>query len=196
MPRIALFSDSCDEANGVKRTTLAIETSAKRRGIPVLSVHPCSETRLVHDGSIARLGLKRSSVFSFGIAHDQRFDLSMRRYITRVAETVEWFAPDVLHFIGASDVALLGASVGRRLNIPMVASWHDSLHWRARRRGVRLLHAVEADIDVEGLDGWDRIFVDICHMYDTAIAEAPVDAGPAQGNEKSQRIGRPAPGRI
>ena len=123
MPRIALFSDSCDEANGVKRTTLAIETSAKRRNIPVLSVHPCSETRLVHDGSIARLGLKRSSVFSFGIEHDQRFDLSMRRHITRVAETVEWFAPDVLHFIGASDVGLLGASVGRRLNIPMVASW-------------------------------------------------------------------------
>ncbi len=187
----------------MKRTTLAIETSAKRRNIPVLSVHSCSETRLVHDGSIARLGLKRSSMFSFGLEHDQRFDLSMRRHITRVAETVEWFAPDVLHFIGASDVGLLGASLGRRLNIPMVASWHDDLHERAtrlplmlfykiprvcmstsltsrcvntdlftpaRRRGsnaivnigyvgrlstqedVRLLHAVEAELDVEGLD--------------------------------------------
>ena len=61
MPRIALFSDSCDEANGVKRTTLAIETCAKRRNIPLLSVHPGSETRLVHDGSIVRLDLKRSS---------------------------------------------------------------------------------------------------------------------------------------
>jgi phosphatidylinositol alpha 1,6-mannosyltransferase len=377
MPRIALFSDSYDEANGVRRTTLAIETSAKRRNIPVLSVHSCSETRLVHDGSIARLGLKRSSMFSFGLEHNQRFDLSMRRHMTRVAETVEWFAADVLHFIGASDVGLLGASIGRRLSIPMVASWHDDPHEHAqerlplklfykipcvcgstsltsrcvntdmftpaRRRGsnaivnigyvgrlsaqedVRVLRAVEAELDVEGLDArftivgdgserewlqqnmlraeftgalsgdaladayaqmdifafpcqtdtegnevleamasgvptvvmaagghrfmaealrgaivaetlvafvegvralvknrqrrvkmgiaarahavdlfsWDRIFVDICHTYDAAIAQMPVDA--ARFTERlrlrvmkaeSQRIGRPAPGRI
>jgi glycosyltransferase involved in cell wall biosynthesis len=164
-PRIALFSDSHDEANGVAHTTLAIEAGAKRRNIPVLSVHPCAETRLVHDGSIARLGLQRSRVFAFG-----------QRHISRVTEQVEWFAPDVLHFIGPSDVQLLGASLSRRLNVPMVASWPVSqcvdtdMFTPARRRGsnaivnigyvgrlsqqedIRLLHAVESELDAEGLD--------------------------------------------
>ena len=62
MPRIALFSDSYHEANGVARTAHAIEACAKRRNIPLLSVHAGPETRLVHDGSIARLDLKRSSL--------------------------------------------------------------------------------------------------------------------------------------
>ena len=79
MPRIALFSDSYHEANDVARTAFAIEACAKRRNIPFLSVHAGPETRLVHDGSIVRLDLKRSSVFSFGLEHDLRFDLAMWR---------------------------------------------------------------------------------------------------------------------
>ena len=118
LPRIALFSDSYHEANGLARTTLAIEACAKRRNIPLLSVHAGPETRLVHDGSIVRLDLKRSSLLSFSLEHDLRFDLSMWRHIGRVAETVKWFAPDVLHFTGPSDVGQLGACLGHRLSIP------------------------------------------------------------------------------
>ena len=134
LPRIALFSDSYHEANGVARTTVAIEACAKRRHIPLLSVHAGPETRLVHDGSIVRLDLKRSSALSFGLEHDLRFDLSMWRHYGRVAETVKWFAPDVLHFTGPSDVGQLGACLGHRLSIPMVASWHTNLHEYASRR--------------------------------------------------------------
>ncbi len=134
MPRIALFSDSYHEANGVARTALAIEACAKRRNIPLLSVHAGPETRLVHDGSIVRLDLKRSSLLSFGLDEDLRFDPSMWRHIGRVAETVKWFSPDVLHFTGPSDVGQLGACVGHRLSIPMVASWHTNLHEYASRR--------------------------------------------------------------
>ena len=101
---------------------------------PVLSVHAGPETRLVHDGSIVRLDLKQSSLFSFGLEQDLRFDPSMWRHIGRVTETVKWFSPDVLHFTGPSDVGQLGACVGHRLNIPMVASWHTNLHEYASRR--------------------------------------------------------------
>lgn len=134
MPRIALFSDSYHEANGVARTTVAIEACARRRNIPLLSVHAGPETRLVHDGSIARLDLKRSRLLSFGLDHDLRFDLSMWRHLGRVADAVKWFAPDVLHFTGPSDVGQLGACIGHRLSIPMVASWHTNLHEYASRR--------------------------------------------------------------
>ncbi|HKY22248.1 MAG TPA: glycosyltransferase [Vicinamibacterales bacterium] len=134
MPRIALFSDSYHEANGVARTTAAIEACARKRNVPLLSVHAGPETRLVHDGSIVRLDLKRSRSLSFGLEHDLRFDLAMWRYLSRVAATLRWFAPDVLHFTGPSDIGQLGALLGHRLSIPMVASWHTNLHEYASRR--------------------------------------------------------------
>ena len=126
LPRIALFSDSHHDANNLARTTLAIEACARRRNIPLLSVHPGSETTLVNDGSIVRLGLKRSGLLSIGSKHGPRFDLSMWRHAARVAETVRWFAPDVLHFTAPSGIGQLGASLGRRLKIPVVASWDTS----------------------------------------------------------------------
>ena len=146
MPRIALFSDSYHEANGVARTAHAIEACAQRRKIPLLSVHAGPETRLVRDGSIVRLDLKRSRLLSFGLENDLRFDPSMWRHCGRVAETLEWFAPDVLHFTGPSDVGQLGACLGHRLSIPMVASWHTNLHEYASRR-LRLPWASRASRD-------------------------------------------------
>ena len=108
-PRIALFSDSYHEANGVARTAQAIEACAKSRNIPLLSVHAGPETLFVHDGSIMRLDLKRSSALSVGLEGDLRFDLAMWRYTPRVASALRWFAPDVLHFTGPSDIGQLGA---------------------------------------------------------------------------------------
>ena len=134
MIRIALFSDSYHEANGVARTTAAIEASARKQGIPLLSVHAGPETRLVHDGSIVRLDLKRSSLLSFGLEHDLRFDLAMWRYASRVAKALRWFAPDVLHVTGPGDVGQLGAYLGRRLKIPIAASWHTNLHQYVSKR--------------------------------------------------------------
>jgi phosphatidylinositol alpha 1,6-mannosyltransferase len=134
LPRIAIFSDSYHEANGVARTIASIEASAKRRNIPLLSVHAGPETRLVHDGSIVRLDLKRSRLCSFGLDHDVSFDLSMWRHAPHVGEALKWFAPDVLHFTGPSDIGQLGAYLGHRFGIPMVASWHTNLHECASRR--------------------------------------------------------------
>lgn len=146
MQRIALFADSYHEVNGVARTVRAIEACAKRRNMPLLSVHAGPETRLIHDGSILRLDLKRSNVLSFGLEHDLRFDPSLWRHFGRVAETIKWFAPDVLHFTGPSDVGQLGACLGHRLSIPMVASWHTNLHEYASRR-LRLAWASRATRD-------------------------------------------------
>ena len=134
MIRIALFSDSYHEANGVARTTAAIEASARKQGIPLLSVHAGPETRLVHDGSIVRLDLKRSSISSFSLEHDLRFDIAIWRYASRVSKALQWFAPDVLHVTGPGDVGQLGAYLGHRLKIPMAASWHTNLHQYVSRR--------------------------------------------------------------
>jgi phosphatidylinositol alpha 1,6-mannosyltransferase len=151
LPRIALFSDSYHEVNSIAQTAVAIEACARRRNIPLLSVHPGPETQLVHDGSIVSLDLVRSRLCSFGLEHGLRFDPSMWRHAGRAAEIVQWFAPDVLHFTGPGDVGQLGAYLGHRLSVPMVASWHTNLHECASRR-LRLGWASTATR--ENVKGW------------------------------------------
>ena len=133
-PRIALFSDSHYEANGVARTTNALEDYARRRGLPLLSVHAGPETRTVQDGSIVRLELGRWRATSFGLEHDLRFDLALWRHVGAVRRALDHFQPDVLHFTGPSDIGQLGVFLGYRLGIPMVGSWHTNLHEYAGRR--------------------------------------------------------------
>ncbi len=132
-PRVALFTDSYHEANGVARTATALEAYAMERDLPMLVVHGGRATQLVETGSVQRLELRRSWA-SFDLEHDLRFDLALWRHAGRVAEAVRDFHPDVLHFTGPSDVGQLGASLGHRLGIPMVASWHTNLHEYASRR--------------------------------------------------------------
>jgi len=137
--RVAFFTDSYYEANGVARTSRALETYAAERGWPLLCVHGGVHTRLVDDGSITRLELRRSRM-AFALEHDLEFDLLLWRHYKRTAEVVRQFRPDVLHFTGPSDVGQMGALIGHRLSIPMVGSWHTNLHEYASRRVLKRLH--------------------------------------------------------
>jgi phosphatidylinositol alpha 1,6-mannosyltransferase len=142
-PRVALFTDSYHEANGVARTTSALEAYAAAGERPLLIVHAGPATQLVETGSIVRLEVRRAERTSFSIEHDLRFDVALWRHARRVARVLKRFRPDVLHFTGPSDVGLLGAGVGYRLNIPMVGSWHTNLHEYGSRR-LKLAWAAEA----------------------------------------------------
>jgi phosphatidylinositol alpha 1,6-mannosyltransferase len=134
VPRVALFTDSYYEANGVARTATALETFAAESERPLLVVHGGRTNQLVESGSIVRLELARSAWSSFNLDHDLRFDVALWRHAGRVAEVLRWFRPDVLHFTGPSDVGQLGALLGHRQSIPMVGSWHTNLHEYASRR--------------------------------------------------------------
>ncbi len=132
--RLALFSDSHYEANGVARTTCALEQYAAERGTPLLSVHAGPVQRTVEDDPIVRVELTRWNGTSFGLEHDLSFDVALWRHVRRVETALQDFKPDVLHFTGPSDVGQLGAYLGYRMNIPMVGSWHTNLHEYAARR--------------------------------------------------------------
>ena len=134
VPRVALFTDSYYEANGVARTAASFEAFAAARERPLLVVHGGEATQLVESGSVVRLELARWRRTSFALDHDLRFDLALWRHVRRVADVVRWFRPDVLHFTGPSDVGQLAAALGRRLGVPMVGSWHTNLHEYASRR--------------------------------------------------------------
>jgi glycosyltransferase involved in cell wall biosynthesis len=133
-PRVALFTDSYFEANGVARTATALESFAWQRDRPLLIVHGGESTQLVESGSVVRLELGRSRRSSVNLEHDLRVDLALWRHERRLAKVLRWFRPDVLHFTGPSDVGQLGAYLGLRQRIPMVGSWHTNLHEYASRR--------------------------------------------------------------
>jgi len=133
-PRVALFTDSYFEANGVARTATALEAFAWQRDRPLLIVHGGESTQLVESGSVVRLELGRSRRSSINLEHDLRVDCALWRHERRLANVLRWFRPDVLHFTGPSDVGQLGAFLGLRQRIPMVGSWHTNLHEYASRR--------------------------------------------------------------
>src|SRR5262245_55905708 len=132
--RVALFTDSYYEANGVARTTAALESCARRRNLPLLLIHAGSANRVVTDGSVTRIELKRWRPTSFGLEHDMRFDVAMWRHLPKVKAAMRRFAPDVLHFTGPSDIGQLGAYLGHGSGVPMIGSWHTNLHEYAARR--------------------------------------------------------------
>ena len=59
-PRVALFTDSYYEANGVARTAAALEAFAWMRDRPLLVVHGGESTQLIESGSVVRLELARA----------------------------------------------------------------------------------------------------------------------------------------
>lgn len=147
-PRIAFFTDSYAEVNGVAHTSRMLAAFAKRRELPFLCVHAGSPDRetgrlnpnatVITDGSLQRLALPRSR-FGFKLDSDLHFDLLMMRHARLALETVRAFNPDVIHITGPSDIGLLGLYVARRLKLPIVMSWHTNVHEYASRRLKKLL---------------------------------------------------------
>ena len=140
VPRVAFFTDSYYEANGVARTSAAFESYAAEHELPMLLVHGGRTTTVTTTGSIVRIELERANATSFALEHDLRFDVALWRHRERVARLLDEFRPDVLHFTGPSDIGQLGAWLGYRHAIPMVASWHTNLHEYAARRLSKRLH--------------------------------------------------------
>jgi len=131
--RVALFTDSYAEANGIARLSRALETNAGRRGLPFLCVHGGDITQLMAHDSVQRLELRRSRA-AFRLEHDLSFDPLFWRHYRRVKAALTAFRPDVVHITGPSDVGQLGALLAHRMHIPIVGSWHTNLHQYAALR--------------------------------------------------------------
>jgi phosphatidylinositol alpha 1,6-mannosyltransferase len=138
-PKVALFTDSYYEANGVARTANALEAHAAGHDRAMLVVHGGPADQMIESGSIVRLELRRAKRTSFALEHDLSFDLALWRHASRVARILRWFRPDVVHITGPSDVGLLGAFLAHREGIPVVGSWHTNLHEYASRRLLPML---------------------------------------------------------
>jgi len=133
-PRVAVFTDSYYEANGVARTAQALEAYAAQRRLPLLMVHGGRTTQVVEAGSVTRLELGRGAWSSFNLEHDLRYDLSLWRHLRTVASVLRHFRPDVVHMTGPSDIGQIGVLLARRMRLPLVGAWHTNVHEYAARR--------------------------------------------------------------
>jgi glycosyltransferase involved in cell wall biosynthesis len=154
-PRVALFTDSYAEANGIARLSRALETNAARHGRPFLCVHGGEAFDVVTSGSIERVELPRSAV-AFRLEHDLRFDPLLWRHYGKVRDLVMAFRPDIVHITGPSDVGQLGALLGHRHDIPIVGSWHTNLHQYARLRSMRWCRWLPAPVQRRVLPAIER----------------------------------------
>lgn len=128
-PRVAFFTDSFHDVNGVAHTSRQLDGFARRTGRPLLSVHAGPQTSWANH----TLELQRSDariLLDDGLA----FDPLLFRHMPLVERAVREFQPDVIHITGPGDLGWLGLIAHWRLGIPVVASWHTNLHEYAARR--------------------------------------------------------------
>jgi len=142
-PRIAFFTDSFHEVNGVAHTSRHFDAFVRKRSLPFLNVHAGGETRLIEDGPVWTMELKRGGI-GFSLEKDMSFDLVFLRYRQRMQELLKKFGAELVHITGPSDVGMLGALVAHDLKLPLVASWHTNIHEFGARRLSKLLSFLPA----------------------------------------------------
>ena len=136
--RVAFLPDTFHEINGVAHTSRHLEAFARRRQIPFFSVHPGPQTSYVVDGNVTVMQLKRGPA-RIGLDANLDYDPVLLRYGRHVLRALRQFNPDVIHLTGPGDMGTLGYYLCLRLRIPLVISWHTSLHEYAGRRLQHLL---------------------------------------------------------
>ena len=129
--------DTFHEVNGVALTSRHLEAFARRRQIPFLSIHPGPVNERLTDGPVMISQLKRGPA-SVPLDTNLPYDPFLMRYANRVVREIREFRADLIHLTGPGDMGLLGLYAALRLRLPLVISWHTSLHEYAARRLERL----------------------------------------------------------
>ena len=147
--RVAFFTDSFYEVNGVALTSRQFDAFGQRRRLPFLSVHAGSETRLEKQGLYWRYEIRRSGLsFNLEKSSELSFDTLMWSRRFEVLRIVREFRPDLVHVTGPGDFGMLGAWLAHRLRVPLAASWHTNVHeYAARRLHKALSFLPEAAVD-------------------------------------------------
>jgi phosphatidylinositol alpha 1,6-mannosyltransferase len=114
IPRVAFFTDSFHEANGVALTSREFAAFARTRFYPFFSVHTGPKTLHLKRGRFETFELGLSGTL-LRLEHDLAFDLLFLRHRHAVARALESFKPDVIHITGPSWHTNVHEFAGRRL---------------------------------------------------------------------------------
>jgi phosphatidylinositol alpha 1,6-mannosyltransferase len=137
-PRVALLCETFHEINGVALTARQLLAYARRQNFPLLAIHGGKQPGVYTEGSVRRIELRRSWL-SVGIERDLEFDFAFFRYRNRVRSELLAFQPDLIHITSPGELGELGLYLSRKLQIPLVASWHTNFHQFVARRLQKLI---------------------------------------------------------
>ena len=154
-PRVALFTDSFHELNGVGTVSREFFSFAKSRGLPFCCVYGGPENSSSIEGPVQRIQLKRGFL-SFPLDKDLYCDPLLNRYLNRVVEELAAFKPDLIQITSPGDIGILGFWVSHRLGVPMAASWHTNLHEYLARRVHKGLRYVPKRLREQGSAAAER----------------------------------------
>ena len=143
-PRVAFFTDSFHEVNGVAHTSRHFDAFVRRKGLPFLNVHAGPKTAVREEGPVWTMELERGPI-GFQLESDMSFDLAFFRYRNQVKEQLKKFGAEIVHVTGPSDVGMLGTALAHELRLPLIASWHTNIHEFAARRLTKILAWVPGD---------------------------------------------------
>jgi phosphatidylinositol alpha 1,6-mannosyltransferase len=132
--RVALFTDSLFETNGVATLSQQLTRFAQNSQRPFFCAYGGESTNVTEKGALRILQLRRS-LAAFPLDKGLYCDpLRVFRYRQLVVEELRSFKPDLVHITGPGDLGWLGLRAAHMLDIPVVASWHTNLHEYASRR--------------------------------------------------------------
>jgi phosphatidylinositol alpha 1,6-mannosyltransferase len=138
VPRVAFFTDTFTEINGVALTSRQLTGFAQRRGYPFLCIRGAGHTRQTQNDSTIHLELARGPL-AFDLDKDLRHDPFLWRHHPRVSEAIEAFNPEIIHVVSPGDVSEIGVYIAKRTKIPLAISWHTNLHEFGALRLARML---------------------------------------------------------
>jgi phosphatidylinositol alpha 1,6-mannosyltransferase len=166
-PRVAFFTDSFHEVNGVAQTSRQFDAFARRWQIPFLRVNvegPSGPAAPLAGGPVRAVELARGPA-AFPVEKDMSFDPFLIRHKDRVKAALIDFQPDVVHITGPSDVGILGATLAHQLKIPVVASWHTNLHEFGARRLEKALGFLPQKSMTSITSSAERAMLSACALY-------------------------------
>jgi phosphatidylinositol alpha 1,6-mannosyltransferase len=136
--RVAFFTDTFQEINGVALTSRQFTDFARRHQLPFLCIRTGLENRTSQLDTVTHVEAKRGP-FAFKLDHNLSYDAALWRHAKHVEAAVRAFQPDVIHIVSPGDVSSIGAYLAWRLKVPLAMSWHTNLHEYA---GMRLDRAL------------------------------------------------------
>lgn len=138
VPRVALFTDTFEQINGVALTSRQFVRYAERHNLPFLCVREGEATHVYRDGPITHVELRRSRL-SVGLDRNLKYDLLLARHGSLVRRALDRFRPDLIHAVSPGDIGTLAVRLAKERHLPLAISWHTNIHEFGARRLDKIL---------------------------------------------------------